>query len=136
MTTTNLAVIKSALGLLGVLTETETPTAEQSAHALEVLNDFLEDWTARGIDIGQWPQTDLTVEVPVPGDTVAVAKHTLAIHLSPYYGREPSAVTVMFASAGFDRLLRNAIVAQLEPADMSHLHRGAGNGDVESILTG
>lgn len=136
MATTNLDVIRGALGLLGVLTEIEEPSAEQAQHALTVMNDFLEDWTGRGIDVGQWPQTELTAEVPAPSDTVAVIKHTLAIHLSPYYGREPPAVTVMFASSGYDRLLAVATAARIEPADMSHLHCGEGQSDYVDITTG
>jgi hypothetical protein len=61
---TNLEIITAALRLLGVIAETETPSAEQGATGLAVLNDMLEDWSGREIEVGQWPQTELDAEFP------------------------------------------------------------------------
>ena len=130
---TNLAIIKASLQMLGVLNEVETPSAEQGQLGLTVLNDLLEDWSGQEIDIGQWPQTDLAAEFPGAPNTEGAVKANLAIWLAPYYAVGVSPPVVAMASSGFNRLLRDAMVAQLEAADMSHM---PGLSDTTSILEG
>lgn len=125
--TTNADVIKGALGLIGVIAETETASAEQADHALAILNDFMEDWLASGVDVGQWPQTDVDDEFPGPSGVVATVKAHLAIHLAPYYQAQVSPVVVAMASSGYARLLRESVVAQMVEQDMTHLPMGAGH---------
>lgn len=133
--TTNADVIKGALGLLGVLAETETASAEQADHALGVMNDFMEDWLAAGIDVGQWPQTDVDDDFPGPSGTISVVKAHLAIHLAPYYERQVNAITLGVAQAGYARLLRDGVVSRMVEQDMTHLMMGAGHGGEYDIET-
>ena len=130
---TNLEIIGAALRLLGVIAETETPSAEQGETGLSVLNDMLEDWAGRGIDVGQWPQSDLSAEFPGPTTVEGVCKANLAVWLAPYYTAPLRPEVAGLAGAGYSRLLREAMLAQMQPATMTHLHEGAGWGEVESI---
>lgn len=54
---TNAAIIADALRLLGVLTETQTLSAEQGADGLVTLNDLLEEWSEHGIEVGYFAQS-------------------------------------------------------------------------------
>jgi hypothetical protein len=133
---TNLDIIRAALQTLGVLPEAKEPSAEQAAHALEVLNDFLEDWSASGIDVGQWPQTDLTASFPAASDVQLTAKAHLAVQLAPYYERPIHPVTAGQAQKGYARLLRIAVLAQLEPVSTDHMPVGEGQRIGWNIQTG
>lgn len=46
---TALALIQSSMRLIGALAEGETPTAQEAADALVVLNDLLDAWTLEGL---------------------------------------------------------------------------------------
>jgi len=134
---TNLDLIRGALAHLGVLNEVEQPSPEQAADGLTSLNDLLEDWSADGIEVGQYPQTDLSAEYPGPSNTVPTVKALLAIFMSSQYERAVPAAVGMIATHGYDRLLREAVRAELGVADVSRkLPRGEGDGDVQNILTG
>lgn len=123
---TNLDVIRDALGLLGVLAETETASAEQGEHGLRILNDVMEDWLSAGIDVGQWPQVDINDEYPGPSGVVATVKATLAIHLAPYYEREVRPAVIAMASSGYNRLLRDSVLQKMQEADLSNIPLGQG----------
>lgn len=130
----NIDLITSALRQLGVLSEVEDPSPEQAATALEVMNDFLEEWSADGIDIGQWPQTELQGEFPGDRSSEHVVKNNLCVYLAPHFERQPHPVTVAAAQAGYARLLRDAVKDRLKPVDVSHLPMGAGQ-STGNILT-
>ena len=136
MATTNYDLITGALQLLGVVAETEQTSAEQGDLGLAVLNDMLEAWAEDDIDVGQYPQTDLAAEWPGSPGTVGTVKSNLALYLAPHYQREPSPLVVAMASAGYQKLVRDLVSGQLQPLDMSHLHRGDGESDGTDILTG
>ena len=129
---TNLDIIRGALRQLGILAEVEEPSAEDADLALEVMNDLLEDWSAQGIDVGQWPQTDLDADFPGPAAVEHTTKAYLAIQLAPYYEREPRPVVVGNAMRGYERLLRDALVAKMEPASMTHLPGAQSEWDIET----
>ena len=128
---TNLEIITAALRLLGVIAETDVASAEQAQTGLAVLNDMLEDWSGRTIDVGQWPQSDLTAEFPGPTTVEGVCKANLAIWLAPYYTAPLRPEVVALASAGYLRLIREAMLAQMQPASMAHLPRGEAYWDTE-----
>jgi hypothetical protein len=132
MSTTNLDVIRGALQLLGVLPEGIEPSAEQAEQALAVLNDFLEDWSADGLDVGQWPQTELAAECPAPSGAIQAIKATLAIQLAPYYEKVVNPITALNAQAGRTRLLRDGLLAGMSELDTSHLPGGISTGNIET----
>ncbi len=118
---TNVEVIRDALGLLGVLREAEQPSADQGEHGLRILNEMLEQWQADGVRIGQWPQIDLNATSPLAANTLACVKASLAIALSPYYGTQVAPTEIVRAERLYRILVRDAVNAEIQPADMSHL---------------
>jgi hypothetical protein len=118
---TNNEVIHEALSLIGVLDEIQSISSEQGENGLSVMNDLLLEWDANGIDTGFYLQTDLNNDCPVYVDVLRVVKYNLAISLSSYYGVEPPQAVVFIAAKGYNRLLRDAMVAKMKEADMTHL---------------
>ena len=118
---TNSEVIEKSLRLIGVLQEGETPSAEQGADALETMNDLFMEWDADGIDIGYFPQTDLTADSPIYSDTMQAAKYNFAMALAGEYRIEPPSTVIIIASKGYNRLLRDSINGQMKEAEMDHL---------------
>jgi hypothetical protein len=129
----NLQIITSALRLIGVLSEGETASAEQGVDGLEAMNDLFAQWDGNNIDIGHFPQAEVTATSPIFADAMQAAKYNLALVLCVEYGREPPAAVVAVAMDGYKRLERDSVVAQLEPVDMSHL---PGTWDVFDIENG
>jgi hypothetical protein len=127
-------LIRDALGLIGVLDETEQPTAEQGTLGLRVLDEMLTDWEARGIDVGFAAGAALNDQVSIEDTARRAVKLNLAEELCPWFEREPSPRMLTLADAAYSRLLREAMKDQLVPASMSHLHRGAGDypADIEN----
>lgn len=118
---TNSEVIEKSLRLIGILQEGETPSAEQGADGLGTMNDLFMEWDGDGIDIGFYPQTDLTAESPIYADCMQAANYNLAIAFSGEYRVEPPATVVIIASKGYNRLLRDSINGQMKEAEMDHL---------------
>lgn len=118
---TNSKVIEKALRLVGVLQEGETPSAEQGEDGMETMNDLFMEWDGDGIDIGFFPQTDLTADNPIYTDTMLAATYNLALALAAEYRIEPPPTVVIIASKGYSRLLRDSINGQMKEAEMDHL---------------
>lgn len=118
---TNSSIVSEALSIIGVLDEIQSLSAEQGVNGLSVMNDMLLQWDADEIDVGYYPQTDINAESPVYSDALAAVKYNLAIYLSSYYGLQPNSAVAMIADRGYKRLLRDAIVAKMKEADLSHL---------------
>lgn len=126
MATSNSQIIQDALGLLGVLQETEVMSAEQGAHGLRVLNELMADWEQDGIDLQFYEQTTLADTTPVPDHAILATKYYLAMALAPYYARPVSPEFVALGDKYYSRLVRDAMTEQLRPVDMSHLPVGEG----------
>lgn len=128
----NNEVISSALRLIGILAEGETASAEQGADALKTMNDLFLMWDAEGIDIGFYPQTDITADSPIPDEYMRAAKYNLAIELASDYARDPRPVVAAVAVGEYQRLQRDAVIAKLAEADMKHLPGIYRNWDIET----
>lgn len=118
---TNNDVIKEALSILGVISEVDSVSAEQGQNGLSVMNDMLNEWAADSIDVGYYQQTDLNADSPVYSDALQAVKYNLALALANYYQKEPSLPAIMLADRGYKRLLRDAMNARLNEADMTHM---------------
>lgn len=133
---TNSDLIRDALGLISVINESESPSAEQGAHGMRVMNQMLEQWEEDGIKLQYFEQTDLTADFPCPAYTLVGVTGHLAIRLAPSYGATVSVELGDQADKGFQTILRKAINAKMRPADMSHLPQGEGKSSRYNILTG
>lgn len=125
---TNIALITDSLRLLGVIAETEAPSAEQGAHALARLNRMLERWTEDGIELGYFAQTLTTADCPIPlwAEEGVISKLAQALKATyPSASLEPSVFDDN--ENGFGTIRRRALLDKLQPSDMSHMPLGQGS---------
>lgn len=120
-------VVRDALQLLGVITEIDAPSAEQGVHGLRALNDMMAFWASDNIDVEYVPSDDLTAEIDINTSALRAVKHGLAIALAPYYARPVSAELYASFDSLYRVLVRDSVISQMEPADMSHMHSGTGH---------
>lgn len=123
---TNGEFIRDALGMLGILAESETATADQSAHGLRVLNDLLFDWANRGVDMQWAAQSSATATLPLNERDVQAVRCALAVALAPFYGVMPSPLVLSAAESSYSRLLRENMSRNMPQALMDHLPVGEG----------
>lgn len=89
-TRTALQVITDAFHKMGLVSEDESITAEQSSRALTTLNDMMQGWEAEGIQY-QHADLSLTTTVNVPDHLVWSTQWLLVDALAGEYGKELSA---------------------------------------------
>lgn len=79
-------VITDAFHRIGLISEDEALTAEQTDRALTVINDMMNGWNAEGI---QYVHSDLTLDttVNVPDELVRSTMWLLADELADEYGK-------------------------------------------------
>jgi len=134
--TTNADVIADALRELNVISEIQTPSAEQYAHALRKLNQMMAKWLEDGVEIGFYPQTLASDTCPIPDYAELGVTLALAISLASNYGATVSQELGATASSAYDTILRTTMNARLPTGQM--LNRPAGTGDCRTwdITTG
>lgn len=135
MATSNSELITDALGLLGVVGETETMSAEQGAHGLRTLNQIMADWEQDGVDLQYFAQTELADDTPVPDHAILAAKYYLAIALAPFYAARVPPEFLALADKYYTRLRRDAVKANVRPTDLTRLPAGQGWGRIWDIST-
>lgn len=125
MAISNADLIRDSLSLINVLGEGRNATAEQSAHALQVLNHLMADWEADGVELDYYPQTELSDETPIPDNAVAGVKGFLAAALAPYYGKQLSPEFLATNGKFYARLVRDSVRDSM-PEMSSKLPYGTG----------
>lgn len=85
---TCLSIVTTALRRIGILAEGEQPNAEQTADALEALQDMLADWEGKGVALGGLVGDALASGdvLPLPATQIRAVKLNLAVELAPEYG--------------------------------------------------
>lgn len=136
MSISNSLLITDALGLIGVLRETETMTAEQGAHGLRVLNHLMADWEQDGLGLQYYEQSSLTSDTPIPNHAIVPVKYFLAFALAPFYSRPVSKEMLALADKYYARLRRDAMALTVAPTDLSHLAPGSAATGSYDIVTG
>lgn len=132
MSITNVQLISDALRELNVISEIDTPSAEQGSHALRKLNQMLATWEVDGVSLGYYEQTSTAATCPIPDWSEQGVTAKLAIQLAPTYGATISQELLDKAETGWATILRIAMNAKLKPMDASHL----GSGDTFDIVRG
>lgn len=124
---TNSDFIKDALRLISVIGEGDTPSAEQGADGLIVINAVVSGLAGDGINLGIAPQSSTTADLDIPYEYVGGFKAILAVYLQPYYPAKqvPPSVSAQ-ADACYVRMLRDSINISSTPSRMNHLPRGDG----------
>lgn len=130
---TNTQIIEDALGLLGIISESETASAEQAAHGLRRLNQMLALWEdVDKISLGYFAQTVASDDCPLPAwAEKGVAGH-LALDLAPHYHATISAEGAKVIADGYEAILRNVFNANLPTANLSHLGGGNARYNIET----
>jgi hypothetical protein len=134
---TNRELITSALRMLGVLDADQSASAEDAALGLEQLNDMMLDLAGEGVDLGFPPQDNVSDDFPLDDTEAAAVKPLLAMQLFTYYpsARLPPTLPAT-AEANKLRLLRDAVLSNMEEADMSNLPGGEGKYYRGDIING
>jgi hypothetical protein len=110
-----------SLRLIGVLSAIDPMEAEDGNLALRTLNEMMDDWASRQIDLGWSAQSSFSAQAPVDDDSIPPIKYMLALTLAPYYGREPAPSVIGNAQRLYMRVLRKAISDLIEPVDITNL---------------
>lgn len=119
MARTNLQVITDALRLAEVIHEIQTPSNEDAQDALRRQNDMMASWRRfNGIELGYYPQTSLSANIPVDDEYLEVITLMLAKRLSNHWGGTLSTEIMQEANKQWRSLLAEFI----DPgeADLSH----------------
>jgi len=134
---TNRELITSVLRMLGVLDADESASAEDAALGLEQLNDMMLDLAGEGVDLGFPPQDSVADDFPLDDTEAAAVKPLLAMQLFTFYPSAKLPPTLPArAEANKQRLLRDAVLSNMEEADMSNLPGGEGKCYRGDILNG
>lgn len=120
---------------LGVISEIETPSAEQGQDAVTKLNDLMASLEEDGINLGYNPKATTADSIVLPAGHVSAIKALLGVALADSYGLTPPSVMSAFADAGYKRLLRNAVTDQMRQG-VSDAPKGQSNPYLQNILTG
>jgi hypothetical protein len=134
--TTNIDLIADALRELGVITEIQTPSAEQGEHALRKLNQMMAEWKESGIDLQYFPQTLTSDPCPIPAYAESGVTCMLATRLASNYGAQVSIELAASATMGHDTIVRTAVTRALPEGRMVNRPCGEGDRYPGRILTG
>lgn len=135
MSVTNANLIADALRELNVISEIQTPSAEQYAHALRKLNQMMAKWAEDGIDQGYFPQTSPSDDCPIMDYAELGVTLNLAVAIASNYGASVSIELASNASSAYDTILRTAMNAALPVNNMDTRPCGTGDVYVRDITT-
>jgi hypothetical protein len=133
---TNADLIADSLRELTVISEIQTPSAEQYAHALRKLNQMMAKWLEDGIEIGYYPQTSASDTCPIPDYAEIGVTLALAISCASNYGATVSQELGATASSAYDTILRTSISARMPVGRMLNRPCAEGDSYPGNILTG
>lgn len=129
-----LDLITASLRSIGIIGETQTPSAEQGSDAVTRLNDLFAQWAEKGVDLG-WNPKDLTTDtVVLPPGHVQGIKAQLAELLASDYGVDVPPVVIRDAEDSRTILMRQALQAAFGRPNLRAMPLG--NTGVYNILTG
>lgn len=125
MSATNQQVVTEAFQLIGVVDETQAPTATQSSNALTVLNDYLLSENVDGLRLGWYTQTNLANTAPLRDEDIWGVKRLLAKQLAVAYGVKELSPQLQEEIMKAERVLLKRSRLLIE-ADFSELSRPQG----------
>lgn len=135
MSITNADLIADALRELNVISEIQTPSAEQYAHALRKLNQMMAKWLEDGIDQGFYPQTSPSDDCPIMDYAELGVTLGLAIAIASNYGATVSPELGIQAESAYATILRTAMNAALPVNNMVTRPNGEADGYFRDITT-
>lgn len=93
-------LIKDALVAINVIRATQTPSAEDQALCIRVLNQMMAKWEADGRRLNYIPVGTVTAVLTVPDGAIAGMQASLSIALCKYYGATASQELINDAVTG------------------------------------
>lgn len=123
-----LDIVTGSLRAIGIIGETQDPSAEQGASAVTALNDLMASLEEDEIDLGWNPKDTTGDTAALPLGHVETIKALLAVKLASDYGVDVPAVVALNASSGYKRLLRQGIQAAMQKTRLTNLPRGNAQG--------
>lgn len=133
---TNIDLIADALRELSVISEIETPSAEQGAHALRKLNQMMAELEESGIRLEYFEQTLTSDTCPIPAYAESGITCLLAARLAPNYGATVSTELASSIISGMETITRTAVSAALPVNRMLNRPCGEGDGYFRDITQG
>jgi len=105
--------VTDVLRQLAIISEIETPSAEQGQDAVTKLNEMFGDLAGDGIDVGYNPKATTAESIALPEEDKAGAKAYLGVRLAEGYGLPVPPVMGAMADAWYKRKLRQSIHASM-----------------------
>lgn len=137
MSITNVDLVSDSLRELAVISEIQTPSAEQYAHAQRKLNQMMAKWIEDGLDFKSWfPQATSSDITPIPEYAELGVTLNLAIALASNYGATVSMELAASAMSAYDTICRTLVTAALPLGRMLNRPCGEGDSYPGNILTG
>jgi hypothetical protein len=123
--TTNAQYFTRALQDINVLSESESPSAEQSADMLTILNNMRGSLLADGIDFGIAPQTSATDTLLLNEGDREDFHYLLCVRAAVAFNKQLRPDVAVMSQGAYLRQLRKAINGQIKPSTLKHTPYGA-----------
>ena len=127
--------ITDVLRQLAIISEIETPSAEQGQDAVTKLNELMAELAEDGIDRGYNPKATSAEDIVLPDGDKAGVKALLGTRLCEGYGLPVPPVMGALAVAWYNRALRESLHASMQ-ANRSDAPTSQNNGYVYNIESG
>jgi hypothetical protein len=107
--------ITDVLRQLTVISEIDTPSAEQGQDAVTKLNELMASLAEDEIKLGYNPKATTAEDIVLPDGQVSTIKAMLGVRLAEGYGLPVPQIMAAFAESGYKRLLRQSLNASMRP---------------------
>ncbi len=131
-----LDLVTDALRQITVIGQTATPSAEQGQDAVKKLNDLFASLAEDGIDFGYNPKATTAEAIELPLGHVSAIQAMLGAALCDGYGIPVPPMVAGLATAGYNRMLRQAIYNEALETRTDNAPRGDAQSCVYNIETG
>ena len=131
-----LEFVTDALRSIGVLSEIDTPSAEQGQDGVRKFNELMTSLAEDGVDLGWAPIEDTASTVVMPLGHVSGIKAMLGKACAPLYGAEVPGVVAQMADQCYSRLINQSLALQIERTQSDTLPMGQNYAGQYNILRG
>ena len=121
---TNQEIIDRAGMELGMIEDSDSMGSTDSADALTVLNEMMDEWRYSGKDFNWFSQDTLGDTIPTPDWAKSGIISNLAVKCGPVFRAPVTAELQKKADDGRNFVTRTMMNLNLQRADMTHLPQG------------
>src|SRR6478736_380592 len=127
--------VTDVLRQLAIISEIETPSAEQGQDAVTKLNDLMADLAEDGIDYGYNPKATTAEDIVLPDGQRSWIKAALGARLCEGYGLPVPPIMGALADSGYKRAIRESLYRSMRETT-SDAPSGENNARTFNIVTG